>query len=757
MASPGVQALVEAKWQSAFKTLNREEPGISGLLKTSQARQLASDFLRPRALSEPRRKYRADVMANAFRLLYQTKQLHGVLENFLEEMRQQRHLITEDVEAYMHEYEVRPYAFVLVTEVHETADSQIIAQLVHRLVEWFNAWRPTTETDGHPGPLESLGHVAIDSYTDAFQTHIYSVLPPSFSSGFKDLIASTLPVSDPAPPPDRALWDAFHALGLIERYESLISSVCYELVEKHVVETCAGQWSERMLQDLRDWMQNKVLPWMCLPYAPGARTMEEAGASLHGVGPRFDFHVCKTLCDLRTSEIFDIIVDYPDSIDALYDLKECLYRVDQRSNLVQSLRKANKKRLLHPGADTKDILAQYVSTIRSLRIVDPPGVLLYKVADPIRRYLRDRADTIRCIVSSLVGDNENGESLIDDEPPLPYLTKDAEDYSDPHWEPEPIDAGPDFRANKPGDVISTLVSIYDTKDVFVKELQVLLAQRLLAVTDGNYEKERRNIEILKVRFGEQALQVCEVMLRDMTDSRRIDQHVQSQKPSILHPVIISRHFWPSLQSGSFVMPQKLRSIQEEYAREFTAFKPDKRLVWLSHMGSVKLELELQDRTIEAEVTPVAAAIIELFSEKDVWTAGELMAQMQRLDKEHLRKGLNVWVDLGVLKEEGADKYRLLEVAEESSKKEGTVSAPKPKELPAVQTTQQQQAEQMRVFWNYIEGMLTNLGSLPLDRIQNMLKFARGYDRSIEQLGMFMEAARREGLVVVRDGMWRLNK
>ena len=80
----------------------------------------------------------------------------------------------------------------------------------------------------------------------------------------------------------------------------------------------------------------------------------------------------------------------------------------------------------------------------------------------------------------------------------------------------------------------------------MKELQILLAARLLTVTDGNYDKEasrtslynmqmltsfqRRNIEILKIRFGEAALQVCEVMLRDMTDSRRIDQHVQAQKP-----------------------------------------------------------------------------------------------------------------------------------------------------------------------------------------------------------------------------------
>ena len=103
-------------------------------------------------------------------------------------------------------------------------------------------------------------------------------------------------------------------------------------------------------------------------------------------------------------------------------------------------------------------------------------------------------------------------------------------------------------------MISTLVSIYDSKDLFVKELQVLLAQRLLAIKDGNFERvekevnsllrpfglldneltfvplnQRRNIEILKIRFGEAALQVCEVMLKDMTDSKRIDGHVQSQK------------------------------------------------------------------------------------------------------------------------------------------------------------------------------------------------------------------------------------
>lgn len=51
----------------------------------------------------------------------------------------------------------------------------------------------------------------------------------------------------------------------------------------------------------------------------------------------------------------------------------------------------------------------------------------------------------------------------------------------------------DFRANKPSDIISTLVSIYDSKDLFVRELQVLLAQRLLAITDDSTEKVEREV------------------------------------------------------------------------------------------------------------------------------------------------------------------------------------------------------------------------------------------------------------------------
>lgn len=56
---------------------------------------------------------------------------------------------------------------------------------------------------------------------------------------------------------------------------------------------------------------------------------------------------------------------------------------------------------------------------------------------------RDRPDAIRCIVASLVGDGESGDSLVDDNEPIqPLQQPEIENYADPEWTPEPIDAGP---------------------------------------------------------------------------------------------------------------------------------------------------------------------------------------------------------------------------------------------------------------------------------------------------------------------------
>lgn len=39
----------------------------------------------------------------------------------------------------------------------------------------------------------------------------------------------------------------------------------------------------------------------------------------------------------------------------------------------------------------------------------------------------------------------------------------------------------------------------------------------------------------------------------------------------------------------------------------------------------------------------------------------------------------------------------------------------------------------------------------------MLRIAPGYDKTVEQLAAFMEAASREGMVTVQGAQWRLNR
>ncbi|KAK2463769.1 hypothetical protein APHAL10511_004207 [Amanita phalloides] len=741
-----LRSQVATQWQYAFSRLNRGEPGISGLMTFSQSWRLATEYLRPRdmtSVAEESNPHNIDDFRDALQVIIRCHRFPVLLETFLNDLRTSFHLVEREVQEYLTEYD-------------RTSEPAIINQLLMRVLEWFRAWAPPAD----------LGNTYLSAYKLNFHTNLFAALPSTFPPAFKSLCASTLPSSDPDTHIDIAasqqFWNASEMLGLMDRYDSIIASVGYEHIEAHVLSVCAGQWEKPILGDLKNWMADKMIPWMLVTYARHAQTTEEVRHLLQGVGSRFEFHMNKTLCNLRTKEIFDIIIDFPDSMGALQDLRECLQRVDQRSALVQSLRRANRRRLLHPGADTKLILSQYVATIKCLRVVDPPGVLLFKIADPIRRYLRERSDTIRCIVSNLVGDDDTGDSLIDDNEPIqPLQQTDIDDYSDPNWEPEPIDAGPEFRTNKPSDIISTLVSIYDSKDLFVKELQVLLAQRLLAVTDNDAEKvdkERKNIEILKIRFGEAALQVCEVMLKDMSDSKRIDTHVQMQNGSVVHPTVISRQFWPTLKTSDLTMPGQFQELQKEYAQEFHKFKPDKRLKWLPQLGTVELELELEDRTVDATVPPLEAAFIELFSQKSIWRMDELIEAVGSIDRSAALKALITWVDLGVLKEDVEDTFRLLDVAEEPSAevRERRI-VPVVPDVPPAASAQQEQAEKMRVYWKYIEGMLTNLGGLPVDRIQSMLRFVPGYDQTIEQLGVFLEAAKREGLLIVGDGVWKLNR
>lgn len=56
-----------------------------------------------------------------------------------------------------------------------------------------------------------------------------------------------------------------------------------------------------------------------------------------------------------------------------------------------------KRRLLQPAAKTTDIIDQYISTIKSLLLLDPTSVMLQVVTEPIREYLRYHREVMECL------------------------------------------------------------------------------------------------------------------------------------------------------------------------------------------------------------------------------------------------------------------------------------------------------------------------------------------------------------------------
>ena len=441
---------------------------------------------------------------------------------------------------------------------------------------------------------------------------------------------------------------AIHYLSLLERFEPCLFGIVYTAIEERISSTAAGDFeASSILSSLSLWLTTEVGSWLISLYSlafsefPEDQARSRASKLLKPTIQRFESHIYSTLFKLRTTELFDMIVDYPASLPAIQDLTICLTKTDQRQFLERSLNHQIHSRLLHPGADTKDILSQYISLIRVLRIIDPPGVLLARCATAMRAYLRAREDTIRCIVQGMVDENADllsdigggdgfgstGNNIAVEAQELKEKEEDeVEDFKDDdyNWTPAPVDAPGDYARNRTADIIQLLVSIYDTKELFVKELQLLLAARLLAIKNYEFDRELRNIEILKIRFGETALSGLEVMLKDCADSKRIDTALHSEaNPHInlpasadsMHTTIVSHLFWPTFHKQTLKLPGQLGKMTEAYEKAFRKVKPEKRLHWIPNLGSVNLEITLKDRNLSLDVTPIQAAVLELFTDK----------------------------------------------------------------------------------------------------------------------------------------------
>uniref|UniRef100_A0A8C4V8E2 Anaphase-promoting complex subunit 2 n=1 Tax=Falco tinnunculus TaxID=100819 RepID=A0A8C4V8E2_FALTI len=535
------------------------------------------------------------------------------------------------------------------------------------------------------------------------------------------------------------LNDILHRLHLLERVSAdAVTTILHRMIEERMEQRCRGEYERSFLNEFQEWIE-KVIGWLSrvfLQDGPLARSSAEASSTLK----RWRCHVRRffyhSYASMRIEELFSIIRDFPESKPAVEDLKFCLERTNQRHQLLSSLKSALETRLLHPGVNTSDIITLYISAIKALRELDPSMIILEVACEPIRKYLRTREDTVRKIVAGLTGDAEGSDLANElskaDPVTLENGQESDDDISEPgDWVPDPVDADPGNSSSKrrSSDIISLLVSIYGSKDLFINEYRTLLADRLLHQFNYNAEREIRNVELLKLRFGEAQMHYCEVMLKDMADSRRINANIRDEEeklpeeerpPFSLVAVILSSEFWPLLKEEKLELPEKVKEAMEAYSKKYEKLKAMRTLNWKYHLGLVDLDVELADRTLSLSVSPVHAAIILHFQTKSTWTLTEL-SEVLKVPVTSLKRKMTLWLQQGVLREEPQGVFTVIE-EEQKDQVEKVVLIDSDEEGDSAMASQaDQKEEELQLFWTYIQAMLTNLESLSLERIHSMLK------------------------------------
>ncbi|GFS60495.1 anaphase-promoting complex subunit 2 [Trichonephila inaurata madagascariensis] len=547
-------------------------------------------------------------------------------------------------------------------------------------------------------------------------------------------------------------------------------NVAQDEVETYVHDYCKGNFEVPLLEDLRSWLEKTVIAWLSSFY------YEETNANSPKIVSEYKARLMNILyeafADVRMDQLFDIIIEFPESQAALEDLKEVLAMTNLRPKLISSLKTSLENRLLHPGVNTSDILTAYISAIKALRVLDRTGVVLQIVSEPVCKYLRSREDTVRCIIFSLREDScgelacelLKGVSVKFEDP----FTNDEEGDNWEKWSPDPVDADPakTTDSQRSSDIIGILVNIYGSKELFVNEYRSLLADRILTTFSYNTDKELRYLEMLKLRFGESQLHCCEVMLKDIADSKRINSTLNSgevktyeQGDFPINSMILSAQFWPSFKEEKLKLPEYIWQNLKKYTTAFEALKGNRSLTWKSHLGSVDLEIELKGRILNLSVSPVHATILWHFQEKSKWSITELSSEMQ-IQPSVLRRKITLWQNHGVLSETESDVFELIEEQQTVNREAMVIIEEEEESVTA--SSQDMKEEELQTFWSFIVGMLTNMESLPLERIHSMLRMfavqgTSTNECSIHDMRQFLEKKVRDRQLVYTAGMFKLPK
>lgn len=269
------------------------------------------------------------------------------------------------------------------------------------------------------------------------------------------------------------------------------------------------------------------------------------------------------------------------------------------------------------------------------------------------------------------------------------------------------------------------------------------------------------IEFLKLRFGDRALQSLDVMVRDMSESTRINSfiHKVSRPESPIGQLsvsILSRLFWPTFKQLDLKLPPAVEEQLAVYEGNFSGIQQGRKLDWIRNLGLVSLTLDLADRSLQIQVTPQQASVITLFEEEGSKSVDEI-ASLLNLESSVARADILFWVSKGILKSSNEGRYYVLETVDET---EETMQSDEIAGA-SVQGAVERATEEMRVYWSYIVGMLKNLGACSVEKIHSFLKVLvpaeQMYSRSQEDLEQYLNLMVEEEKLEINGNLYSLPK
>ncbi|KAH6660201.1 Cullin family protein [Truncatella angustata] len=603
------------------------------------------------------------------------------------------------------------------------------------------------------------------------------------------------------------LVESLAKIGLAgERFQVLFAELLDNMMACYIYETFAGRWDldldrsartsasgqpntqPHCIRELSAWIENNYAR-LAVEVVDHLDNVQVAWADVE----KWKEIAIGRLASLRISELFDIVSSWPCSEGGINDLRYTVTTPQRRLQLTDAFSVALEKRLLHPGRSTLDILRTYIAMIKTFQRLDHSRVLLDRVAYSLQLYLCTREDTVRIIVTSLLtspkqADEEARKTKLIElvelmhDPSQNHSDHQDDEWDDLSWVPAPVDAGSNYKHRKSEDVIGTLIGAVGSPEIFIKEFQSIIGEHLLSEQE-EFVQESTVLALLKKRFGESSLQACDVMIKDIQDSRRLNDAMyrgamnEREKMKLewaTRTKILSRLYWPDMGDERFVVPLSVSEMQRAYEDRFEHLKSSRKLKWLNHVGQATVELELEDRTISEEVRTYEAAIINTFSEDTEsgitpsWTFDTLWMHLQ-IDEDLLAAGLQFWVDKRVLRKTTSQEYVVIERLEDAEQHIASIAnqSGATQEIPqdAIPTStrkgkgiSEKEKAQRQVYWQFIVGMLTNsMSQMPLGQISMMMKMliADGFPWSNEELQEFLADKVTEGELELAGGRYKL--